>query len=243
MALKAAVESLEQVDEGVRNLYVEKDGKFVLDLEDLPVQQDVSKGTQEKINNLLAQAKKNEQKAKEEAQKREELQKKIEAMEEEKAAAVGNYKELYTAREKELQALKAQREEEKRLAELEKEQSLIDSTVRSIAAKLFGQNSEILAPSIRERVKIFNIEDENNKMKKTIGLMKDDGEILMSNNEFEQYLREHKSYSMFIPASNAMGSGSKGNLGPVKEQKPDTSKLSPTQKMDSYLRTRGFGAS
>ncbi|UPK86794.1 hypothetical protein E5221_18185 [Pseudomonas sp. A2] len=50
MTLKFQLDSLEGVEESVAALYVEKDGKFVLDIDGLPQQEDVT-GLKAKVTN------------------------------------------------------------------------------------------------------------------------------------------------------------------------------------------------
>mgnify|MGYP001092409499 CR=1 FL=1 len=62
--LKFQLDSLDGVDEAVRALYTEKDGKFVLGIEGLPQQEDVS-GLKAKVDELLGEKKLAEKKARE----------------------------------------------------------------------------------------------------------------------------------------------------------------------------------
>tara|TARA_R110000782_G_C14819221_1_gene413874 strand:- start:25145 stop:25888 length:744 start_codon:yes stop_codon:yes gene_type:complete len=64
MALKYQLDSLDGVDESVKTLYTEKDGKFVLGIEGLPQQEDVS-GLKAKVDELLNEKKEATRKAKE----------------------------------------------------------------------------------------------------------------------------------------------------------------------------------
>ena len=51
MTLKFQLDSLEGVEESIQGLYVEKDGKFVLGIEGLPQQEDVT-GLKAKVEEL-----------------------------------------------------------------------------------------------------------------------------------------------------------------------------------------------
>lgn len=62
--LKFQLDTLEGVDETVRALYTEKDGKFVFGIEGLPQQEDVS-GLKAKVDELLGEKKLAEKKARE----------------------------------------------------------------------------------------------------------------------------------------------------------------------------------
>ncbi|NNG62537.1 hypothetical protein HKD51_13290, partial [Pseudomonas fragi] len=52
MTLKFQLDTLEGVDETTQGMYVEKDGKFVLNIEGLPQPEDVS-GLKSKVQELL----------------------------------------------------------------------------------------------------------------------------------------------------------------------------------------------
>ena len=104
MTLKFQLDSLEGVEESIQGLYVEKDGKFVLGIEGLPQQEDVT-GLKAKVEELLG-----EKKAAEKA--RREAEEKARAEAEEAARKSGNVEELekswsekYNRREAELLSL------------------------------------------------------------------------------------------------------------------------------------------
>lgn len=109
MTLKFQLDSLEGVEESIQGLYVEKDGKFVLGIEGLPQQEDVT-GLKAKVEELLG-----EKKAAEKA--RREAEEKARAEAEEAARKSGNVEELekswsekYNRREAELSsALESER--------------------------------------------------------------------------------------------------------------------------------------
>jgi len=64
MALQYQLDSLDGVDESLQPFYTEKEGKFVLGIEGLPKQEDIS-GLKSKVDELLAEKKAVTQKAKE----------------------------------------------------------------------------------------------------------------------------------------------------------------------------------
>lgn len=68
MTLKFQLDSLEGVDEAIQSLYVEKDGKFVLGIDGLPQQEDVT-GLKAKVEELLGE-KKAAEKARREAEEK-----------------------------------------------------------------------------------------------------------------------------------------------------------------------------
>ena len=99
--LKFQLDSLDGVDESVRALYTEKDGKFVLGIEGLPQQEDVS-GLKAKVDELLGEKKAAEKKAREAEEtarlEREELARKSGNVEE----LERSWSEKYNRREAEL---------------------------------------------------------------------------------------------------------------------------------------------
>ena len=102
--LKFQLDSLDGVDESVRSLYTEKDGKFVLGIEGLPQPEDVS-GLKSKVEELLAEKKS-------EADKRKAAEEQARLEREEALRKSGNVEELekswsekYTRREAELNGI------------------------------------------------------------------------------------------------------------------------------------------
>ncbi|MCZ7176060.1 hypothetical protein NK362_24315, partial [Salmonella enterica] len=62
MTLKFQLDSLEGVDEATQAMYVEKGGKYVLNIDGLPAQEDVT-GLKAKVDELLGEKKAAEKKA------------------------------------------------------------------------------------------------------------------------------------------------------------------------------------
>ncbi len=86
MGLKYQLDNLDGLDDSMRTLYTEKDGKFVLGIEGLPQPEDVS-GLKSKVQELL-----DEKKAADKARKDAEDQARLER--EENARKSGNVEEL-----------------------------------------------------------------------------------------------------------------------------------------------------
>lgn len=104
MGLKYQLDTLDGLDDSVKSLYTEKEGKFVLGIEGLPQPEDVS-GLKSKVEELLG-----EKKAAEKARKDAEDQARLER--EEAARKSGNVEELekswsekYNRREAELNGM------------------------------------------------------------------------------------------------------------------------------------------
>ncbi len=64
MGLKYQLDTLDGLDDSVKSLYTEKEGKFVLGIEGLPQPEDVS-GLKAKVDELLGEKKAAEKKARE----------------------------------------------------------------------------------------------------------------------------------------------------------------------------------
>ena len=230
MALKAVVDSnsFESLDESIKGLYVKKDDEsYALDVEGFEQNATTNKGQEEKMHSLLAQNKKKEQAAREAQERAAELQSRLDKIAEQKALESGNFSEVIEAEKRKSRAMEEELNRVRRQYEEEKERMMLDSAVSSISAKLFGDKADILAPSLKSRLKVINIED-----KRSVGVLDDKGELSsMSLNDFEQYIKTDSKYSQFITASVASGGSSKGSVGPIKAGKIDTSKYSPEDKI------------
>lgn len=147
--LKFQLDSLEGLDESQHDLYTEKDGKYVLNIEGMPQQEDVS-GLKNKVNELLAEKKAAEQKAKESAEaarkEAEEAARKsgnVEALEK-------SWQEKYSRRENELST---QLETERNSLQSQIKALTVGRTATDLAAELAIQGSaKALLPHIERRL-------------------------------------------------------------------------------------------
>lgn len=226
MALKAVVDSnsFESLDESIKSLYVKKDDEsYALDVEDLPSDDKAIKANKKHMDSLLSQVINKEKAAREAQERAAELQSRLDKIAEQKALESGNFSEVIEAEKRKSRAMEEELARVRRQYEEEKERMMLDSAVSSISAKLFGDKADILAPSLKSRLKVINIED-----KRSVGVLDEKGELSsMSLNDFEQYIKTDSKYSPFITASVASGGSSKGSVGPIKPNKVDTSKCSP----------------
>lgn len=147
--LKFQLDSLEGLDESQHALYTEKDGKFFLNIEGLPQQEDVS-GLKNKVNELLAEKKAAEKKAQEAAEAaRKEA--------DEAARKSGNvdaleksWQEKYSRREAELSG---QLETERNSLQSQIKSLTVGRTATDLAAELAIQGSaKALLPHIEKRL-------------------------------------------------------------------------------------------
>ncbi|MBG6289524.1 hypothetical protein I5I61_18890 [Pseudomonas nitroreducens] len=147
--LKFQLDSLEGLDESQHALYTEKDGKFFLNIEGLPQQEDVS-GLKNKVNELLAEKKAAEKKAQEAAdaarREAEEAARKsgnVEALEK-------SWQEKYSRREAELST---QLETERNTLQSQIKSLTVGRTATDLAAELAIQGSaKALLPHIEKRL-------------------------------------------------------------------------------------------
>lgn len=147
--LKFQLDSLEGLDESQHALYTEKDGKFFLNIDGLPQQEDVT-GLKNKVNELLAEKKAAEKKAQEAAdaarREAEEAARKsgnVEALEK-------SWQEKYSRREAELSG---QLETERNTLQSQIKSLTVGRTATDLAAELAIQGSaKALLPHIERRL-------------------------------------------------------------------------------------------
>ena len=220
--LKFQLDTLEGVDEAVRALYTEKDGKFVLGIEGLPQQEDVS-GLKAKVDELLGEKKMAEKKARE-AEEAARLER------EEAARKSGNVEELerswsekYNRREAELNGT------------LEQERSTLSGQIRDltvgrtatdIASALAVQGSaKALLPHIERRLSV-----EQREGKPVVVVLDAQGKLSAATlDELKAEIANDAAFAPLIAGSKASGGGAggagggggaaKGKIGGTKEER------------------------
>jgi hypothetical protein len=220
--LKFQLDTLEGVDEAVRALYTEKDGKFVLGIEGLPQQEDVS-GLKAKVDELLGEKKLAEKKARE-AEEAARLER------EEAARKSGNVEELerswsekYNRREAELNGT------------LEQERSTLSGQIRDltvgrtatdIASALAVQGSaKALLPHIERRLSV-----EQREGKPVVVVLDAQGKLSAATlDELKAEIANDAAFAPLIAGSKASGGGAggagggggapKGKIGGTKEER------------------------
>ncbi len=220
--LKFQLDTLDGVDEAVRALYTEKDGKFVLGIEGLPQQEDVS-GLKAKVDELLGEKKLAEKKARE-AEEAARLER------EEAARKSGNVEELerswsekYNRREVELNGT------------LEQERSTLSGQIRDltvgrtatdIASALAVQGSaKALLPHIERRLSV-----EQRDGKPVVVVLDAQGKLSAATlDELKAEIANDAAFAPLIAGSKASGGGAagagggggaaKGNIGGTKTER------------------------
>ncbi|MNQ77058.1 hypothetical protein D3C85_919130 [compost metagenome] len=220
--LKFQLDSLDGVDESVRALYTEKDGKFVLGIEGLPQQEDVS-GLKAKVDELLGEKKLAEKKARE----AEELAR---TDREEAARKSGNVEELerswsekYTRREAELNGTL---EQERATLSGQIRDLTVGRTATDIASALaIPGSAEALLPHIERRLSV-----EQRDGKPVVVVLDKQGKLSAATlDELKAEFANNAAFAPLIAGSKASGGGAsgagngggaaKGNIGGNKDER------------------------
>ena len=222
MGLKYQLDTLEGVDDTVRALYTEKDGKFVLGIEGLPQQEDVS-GLKAKVDELLG-----EKKAAEKARKDAEEQARLER--EEAARKSGNVEELekswsekYNRREAELNGML---EQERGTLSTQIRDLTVGRTATDIASALaIPGSAKALLPHIERRLSV-----EQRDGKPVVVVLDQQGKLSAATlDELKAEFANDTAFAPLIAGSKASGGGAagagggggapKGNIGGTKTER------------------------
>jgi len=220
--LKFQLDTLDGVDEAVHALYTEKDGKFVLGIEGLPQQEDVS-GLKAKVDELLGEKKLAEKKARE-AEEAARLER------EEAARKSGNVEELerswsekYNRREAELNGML---EQERGTLSGQIRDLTVGRTATDIASALAVQGSaKALLPHIERRLSV-----EQRDGKPVVVVLDAQGKLSAATlDELKAEIANDAAFAPLIAGSKASGGGAggagggggapKGKIGGTKEER------------------------
>ena len=220
--LRFQLDTLEGVDEAVRALYTEKDGKFVLGIEGLPQQEDVS-GLKAKVDELLGEKKLAEKKARE----AEELAR---TEREEAARKSGNVEELerswseeYARREAELNGML---EQERGTLSTQIRDLTVGRTATDIASALaIPGSAKALLPHIERRLSV-----EQRDGKPVVVVLDQQGKLSAATlDELKAEFANDTAFAPLIAGSKASGGGAagagggggaaKGKIGGTKEER------------------------
>jgi len=220
--LKFQLDTLEGVDEAVRALYTEKDGKFVLGIEGLPQQEDVS-GLKAKVDELLGEKKAAEKKAREAEEtarlEREELARKSGNVEE----LERSWSEKYNRREAELNGML---EQERGTLGGQIRDLTVGRTATDIASALAVQGSaKALLPHIERRLSV-----EQRDGKPVVVVLDAQGKLSAATlDELKAEIANDAAFAPLIAGSKASGGGAggagggggapKGKIGGTKEER------------------------
>lgn len=220
--LKFQLDTLEGVDEAVRALYTEKDGKFVLGIEGLPQQEDVS-GLKAKVDELLGEKKAAEKKAREAEEaarlEREELARKSGNVEE----LERSWTEKFSRREAELTGTL---EQERATLSGQIRDLTVGRTATDIASALAVQGSaKALLPHIERRLSV-----EQRDGKPVVVVLDSQGKLSAATlDELKAEIANDAAFAPLIAGSKASGGGAggagggggapKGKIGGTKEER------------------------
>ena len=222
MTLKYQIDSLEGLDESIQAMYAEKDGKFVLAIEGLPQQEDVS-GLKAKVQELL-----DEKKA--EADKRKAAEEQARLEREEALRKSGNVEELekswsekYSRREAELTSAL---ETERATLQGQIRDLTVGRTATEIATTLAVPGSaKALLPHIERRLSV-----EQRDGKPAVVVLDAAGKLSAATlDELKAEFTNDPAFAPLIAGSKASGGGAcgagkgggaaKGNIGGTKEER------------------------
>ena len=222
MTLKFQLDTLEGVDEAIQTMYVEKGGKYVLNIEGLPQPEDVS-GLKSKVEELLG-----EKKAAEKARKDAEEQARLER--EEAARKSGNVEELekswtekYNRREAELSG---QLESTNSALQGQIRDLTVGRTATDIATTLaIPGSAKALLPHIERRLSV-----EQRDGKPTVVVLDASGKLSASTlDELKAEFTNDPAFGPLIAGSKASGGGAggagkgggaaQGNIGGNKDER------------------------
>ncbi|MEG0968851.1 MAG: hypothetical protein RSG92_26130 [Pseudomonas sp.] len=220
--LKFQLDNLDGLDEATQALYTEKDGKFVLGIEGLPQQEDVT-GLKSKVQELL-----DEKKAADKARKDAEEQARLER--EEALRKSGNVEELekswsekYSRREAELTGTL---ENERATLQGQIRDLTVGRTATEIATTLaIPGSAKALLPHIERRLSV-----EQRDGKPTVVVLDAAGKLSAATlDELKAEFTSDPAFGPLIAGSKASGGGAggagkgggaaKGNIGGTKEER------------------------
>lgn len=220
--LKFQLDTLDGVDDTVRALYTEKDGKFVLGIEGLPQPEDVS-GLKSKVQELL-----DEKKAADKARKDAEDQARLER--EENARKSGNVEELekswtekFNRREAELNGML---EQERGTLSTQIRDLTVGRTATDIASALaIPGSAKALLPHIERRLSV-----EQRDGKPVVVVLDQQGKLSAATlDELKAEFANDTAFAPLIAGSKASGGGAagagggggapKGNIGGTKTER------------------------
>jgi hypothetical protein len=222
MGLKYQLDTLDGLDDAVKSLYTEKEGKFVLGIEGLPQPEDVS-GLKSKVEELLG-----EKKAAEKARKDAEEQARLER--EEAARKSGNVEELekswsekYNRREAELNGML---EQERGTLSTQIRDLTVGRTATDIASALaIPGSAKALLPHIERRLSV-----EQRDGKPVVVVLDQQGKLSAATlDELKAEFANDTAFAPLIAGSKASGGGAagagggggaaKGKIGGTKEER------------------------
>lgn len=223
MALKMEIDSIESVDESLRELYAEKDGKFVLDLEGYEDPKGLKSALEkERQSNKEIKSKLNETVKRFEGidpDKVKNLLSKLENDEEAKLLADGKINEVVAKRMEKQQAEvnrmieEAKANTEKAISKSKKfEQRVLDNHIRDAAAKA-GLHTHAIEDALYRARTLFTLDEDGNAVQlddQGHPVLGKDSKTPFNPGEWMEEMKEKAPH--WFPAGNS-GGGAGGNNG------------------------------
>lgn len=231
MKLKKRVKSLDDVNEKYRDLYVEKDGEFVLEIEG------------EEDTGALKRAKEHEKDRRKEAeQKARDLEEQLgtvkeqlETLENSKGDGEKDVAKLEAKWKKKLEDRERELTDQLEGSKKELNTLLVDNVADRLASEL-SDSPAVLRPHIKSRLTVEYVDG-----KPTTRIKDADGELSpMTVDELKAEFMSNDDFASVVKGSAGSGSGAGGGQGGGSgggQQKPDFSKAS-TKEVADYLKSQ-----
>ncbi|MGK9155433.1 hypothetical protein [Acinetobacter radioresistens] len=213
--MKYQLENLDGVEESVKQLYEEKDGKYVLKIEGIPEPEDLE-GLKRKNQEFMEEAKVAKRKAKE-------LEEQARQKEEENARKNGNIEALEKSWQEKLTKREAELLEQSKALESQVYQLTVGQTASTLANELAVSGcSSVLLPHITGRLQVETV-DGQVKVRVLDAQGKPSAATI---DDLKKEFRDNPAFKPLIAASHASGGGANGaNPGGGAAKKPSEMSL------------------
>ncbi|WP_171294287.1 hypothetical protein [Acinetobacter radioresistens] len=213
--MKYQLENLDGVEESVKQLYEEKDGKYVLKIEGIPEPEDLE-GLKRKNQEFMEEAKVAKRKAKE-------LEEQARQKEEENARKNGNIEALEKSWQEKLTKREAELLEQSKALESQVYQLTVGQTASTLANELAVSGcSSVLLPHITGRLQVETV-DGQVKVRVLDAQGKPSAATI---DDLKKEFRDNPAFKPLIAASHASGGGANGaNSGGGAAKKPSEMSL------------------
>ena len=203
MALKYQLDSLDGLDDATKQLYTEKDGKYVLNVEGVP---DPSGG--EDVDGLKRKRDELQDEAKKAKRERDELKQKMEELDKGNARDKGDVEALEQSYQKKIEELDKQAKEREQKLQGAIQDMTVNSEAQRMAQELAvdGESANVLIPHIKQRLSV----EERDGEFRTVVL--DEGGKPSANkpDELKSEFAENPAFKRVVAGSKASGGGADG---------------------------------
>ena len=227
MPLKYKLQTLDGLDDTLKQLYKEVDGEFVLALEGMPENKDKDKdkdkSTDDQLKSVLAKNQELLDELKKNKKDKQTLEEEKKRKEEEKNKKDGNYEALLKSAQEKI----AEKDDHiKKMIDKNNDQ-MIKTTVKTMASKLCdGSNVSLIEPHIRSRLGVNE--------KGEIQILSKSGEPSVSTqDELVNEFQSNKDFAPLLRGTSSSGGGATGG-SPGGATIPNTDKMTPMEKLTSY---------